>query len=65
MNTLTESLKLDLKSYGLNPADWTAFLKRENRVILRHRKDREFTMTGFVRKDSRGEQWRSLELRSI
>lgn len=66
MKILTDNLKIDLKSYGLNPEHWTALLQRNNRVILRHRKDREFTMVGTIRNDPHlGEQWRSLQVRTI
>lgn len=60
-------LKKDLKSFGLNPADWILEKRPDRQIRLYHREDREFSLIGWVARTrlTNRYQWDRLVLASI
>ena len=65
INSLSPNLHLKLKSYGLNPLDWRVRRHGQNRCLLIHREDKQFTLIGRTRRVGEKMEWHSLRLLTL
>lgn len=64
-NVLLHKLQADLKSFGLNPSDWTLFRSGKFLFEVRHVSDKDFAFKGRLDPKKSQGAWLSMELLSI
>lgn len=60
-----EQLKLQLRGFGLDPREWRLLPEAGTRVVLRHRRDRDFRLRGLCQLATEGWRWTELQLISL
>jgi hypothetical protein len=58
-------LNLDLRTFGLNPADWMVLKERSQTYRVKSKKDQNFIFQGKAQKKGKKLSWELLELVSI
>lgn len=59
------SLRNDLKTYGLNPSEWTLRKLKKQKFKVVHVKDNTFYFVGKTQQRGPLQQWTTLQLISI
>lgn len=60
-----QTLKNQLRHFGLNPKEWTMTLQDSRRCLITHRQDKELSFVGHTNLRQPRPQWRTLTLRSL
>ena len=65
INSVTQSLQVDLKGFGLNPQDWQLQQTSNDRWLILSKDDPEFAFQGRTQKKHSGWAWQQVQLISL
>lgn len=58
-------LSQDLKSFGLNPSEWSVLKENSRRYLIRSKEDENFIFMGKAGRQGKQLKWKKLELASL